>query len=456
MHTYDMLVIGGGPGGYVAAIKGAQLGLSVMLVEKEEVGGICLNHGCIPTKTLLKNVKVYDYVRHASTYGVTVGGDVSFDWAAMLKRKDSVVKRLTGGVGMLLKKNKVTVVKGEADIVSKDTVKVANETYKAKNIVIATGASPVVPPIKGLKEMFEKGFVKTSREMLTIENAPKKLVIIGGGVIGVEFASIFSTLGSDVTVIERLDGILPMMDDDIRDAYLKVMKKNGTKVFAKAEVTEVAQGKVTYKTAEGTTTVEADSVLLSVGMRANLKGTEALKLDLDKGAIMTDETLQTSVKGVYAIGDVNGKYMLAHVASAEGIIVAERIAGHDVRMDYTMVPSAVYGAPEIASIGLTESEAKASGRDYQVSVFPLAGNGRALAENEKDGFAKLIIDSKYKEIIGAHIMASNASDLISEIGVAMKLEGTAYEVASTIHAHPTISEIIMEAAHGAVDKPIHM
>lgn len=451
-----MIVIGSGPGGYVAAIKGAQLGLSVLLIEKEELGGICLNHGCIPTKTFLKNVKVYDTMKHASTYGVTISGEVGFDWTAMLKRKDSVVKRLTTGVAGLLKKNKVTVVKGEAVVKSATEVVIGDETYHGKNLVVASGASPVFPPIKGLKEFYEKGFVKTSRELLQIAEAPKNLVVIGGGVIGCEFSSIFGTLGTNVTVIERLDGILPMMDQDIRNTYAKIMKRNGINVIANAEVTEVKEGSVTYVLDGKTETIIADTVLLSVGMRANLKGFEALDLQLDRGAVKTDEHLKTSVEGVYAIGDVNGKYMLAHVASAEGIVVAEKIAGHDVKMDYSMIPNAVYGAPEIASIGLTEAQAKEQGLDYSVSTFALAGNGRAMAENEKDGFAKLIVENTYKEIIGAHIMSSNASDLISEIGVAMKLEGTAYEVSSTIHAHPTISEIIMEAAHGAVDKPIHM
>ena len=456
MKTYDVLVLGGGPGGYVAAIKSAQLGMKVALVEKEVVGGICLNHGCIPTKTLLKNAKVYQYVSHALEYGVLIDGKITFDWKAMLKRKDTVVKRLTTGVAGLLKKNGVEVYQGLGKVLSPTEVEVNGEKLVTKNLVLATGASPIIPPIPGLKEAYEKGFAVTSRELLKIEDAPKNLVIIGGGVIGVEFATIFSSLGSKVTIIEKLDGILPMMDDDIRSAYAKSLKKLGIDIYINAEVKEVKNNQVTYVLDGNSQNIEADTILVSVGMRPNTQGLEVLNLEMDRSAVKTNEFLETNQKGVYAIGDLNGKYMLAHVASAEGIIVSERIHGKDVKMDYTRVPNAVYGSPEIASIGLTEKEAKERNIAYKVSQFPLIASGKALADNEKDGFVKLIVGEKYKEILGAHILSYNASDLIAEIGVTMTLEGTAYEIASTIHPHPTLSEIIMEAAHGAVDKPIHM
>jgi dihydrolipoamide dehydrogenase len=457
MKTYDIIVLGGGPGGYVAAIKAAQLGAKVLLIEKEVVGGICLNHGCIPTKALLKNAKVYKTILHAAEYGISLGGAVSFDWSLMLKRKDSVVKRLTTGVSGLLKKNGVEVINGFGKVLSKNKVEVNGDTYETKNLIIATGASPIIPPIPGLKEAYEQKIAVTSRELLQIKDAPKRLVIIGGGVIGCEFATIFSSLGSEVTIIEKLDGILPMMDDDIRTAYQKLLKREGIEIFVNAEVKSVQGHHVTYALEGKETTIEADTVLVSVGMRPNIQGFEALNLKMERGAVVTDEHLKTCVEGVYAIGDVNGKYMLAHVASAEGLVAAEYIMGNKkAHLDYSKVPNAVYGSPEIATVGMTEKEVKAKGLKYKVSTFPLAASGKALADNEKDGFIKLIVSEQYKEILGAHILSYNASDLIAEIGVVLELEGTAHEIAHTIHPHPTLSEIVMEAAHGAVDKPIHM
>ena len=457
MKSYEIIVLGGGPGGYVAAIKAAQLGAKVLLIEKEVVGGICLNHGCIPTKTLLKNAKVYKTIKHASDYGVVLGGDVSFDWSLMLKRKDSVVKKLTMGVSGLLKKNGVDVISGFGKVLAADKVEVNGEVYQTKNLIIATGASPIIPPIPGLKESYEQGIAVTSRELLQIKDAPKNLVIIGGGVIGVEFATIFSSLGSKVTIIEKLDGIVPMMDDDIRTQYAKILKREGIEIFVNAEVKAVNKNEVTYQFEGKDHKITADTILISVGMRANSQGLEALNLKMDRANIVTDEHLKTSVPNVYAIGDVNGKYMLAHVASAEGLVAVEYIMGNKkAHLNYDRVPNAVYGSPEIASVGLTEKEAKAKGLKYKVSTFPLAASGKAMADNEKDGFVKLIVSEQYKEIIGAHILSYNASDLIAEIGVTLELEGTAHEIAHTIHPHPTLSEIIMEAAHGAVDKPIHM
>ena len=456
MKTYDIIVLGGGPGGYVAAIKAAQLGAKVALIEKEVVGGICLNHGCIPTKTLLKNAKVYKTVKHALDYGVMIDGAISFDWSLMLKRKDLVVKKLTTGVAGLLKKNGVEVFSGFGKVLSAKQVEVNGEVLETKNLILATGASPIVPPIPGLKDAYEKKIAVTSRELLQIKDAPKNLVIIGGGVIGVEFATIFSSLGSKVTIIEKLDGILPMMDDDVRAAYAKILKRDGIEIFADAEVKAVNDHEVTYSYQGNEVKINADTVLVSVGMRPNTVGLEVLNLKMDRSAILTNDQLETSVPNVYAIGDVNGKYMLAHVASAEGLVAAEYIMGHKAAMKYDRVPNAVYGSPEIATVGLTEKEAKAKGLKYKVSTFPLLASGKAMADNEKDGFIKMIVSEPYKEIIGVHILSYNASDLIAEIGVTLELEGTAHEIAHTIHPHPTLSEIVMEAAHGAVDKPIHM
>lgn len=455
MKNYDVVIIGGGPGGYVAAIKAGQSGLKTALIEKEVVGGICLNHGCIPTKALLKSAKVYKQMLHAKDYGL-LASEVGFDWSQMLKRKDGVVKKLTTGVAFLLKKNKVDVYNGLGVVKDKQTVEVNGETLKTKNLVLATGASPVVPPIPGLKEAYEKGFAVTSRELLQIEKAPKNLVIIGGGVIGVEFATIFSSLGSKVTIIEMQDGILPMMDDDVRKAYTKTLKRDGIEIQTSAQVTGVKGTDVIYELDGKSHKVKADTVLVSVGMRANSKGLESLNLKMNRAAVDTNDKCETNVKGVYAIGDLNGKYMLAHVASHEGLVVIENILGHDKSMDYDQVPNAVYGQPEIASVGKTEKELKNSGIEYVASTFPIAGVGKSVADGEKDGFIKLLVGKKYKELLGAHIFSYNASDLIAELGVTMKLEGTAYEIADTIHAHPTLSEIVMEAAHGAIDKPIHI
>ncbi|MFP4178030.1 MAG: dihydrolipoyl dehydrogenase [Acholeplasmataceae bacterium] len=455
MRTYELVVIGGGPGGYVAAIKAAQLGMKVAMIEKEAVGGICLNHGCIPTKTLIKSSKVYRTIRHSQDYGVTIDGEIKVDWKAMLKRKDKAVKRLTGGVSSLLKKNGVDVIKGEARVISKSKIEVNDEKLETKDLIIATGARPIIPPIPGLKEAYDKGIVRTSRELLVIKEVPKSLVIIGGGVIGVEFATIFASLGTKVTIIEKLDNILTNFDHDIVESYRKLLKKDRIDIHTGAEVKKVDGNRVTYQEKDEEKTIESEAILLSVGMRANSEGLEALGLETDRGMIVTNDRLETSVRNVYAIGDVNGKYMLAHVASAEGITAVENINGKDSELNYSHVPNAVYGIPEIASVGLTEQEAKEKGLDYEISTFPLAANGRALAENERDGFIKLIVSPEYREIIGAHILAYNASDLIAEIGVTLELEGTAHELAHTIHAHPTVSEIVMEAAHGAIDKPIH-
>ena len=454
---YDIVIVGGGPGGYVAAIKAAQYGAKVALVEKEVVGGICLNHGCIPTKTYLKSAKVYKTVLKSKDFGVTTSGEVGFDWSKILSRKNGVVKQLTTGVAFLLKKNGVDVYYGFGEVKSANEVVVNNESLKTKNVIIATGSSAVVPPIPGVKEAYEKGIVVTSRELLNVKDYPKSIVIVGGGVIGVEFATVFNSFGSKVTVIEMMDGILPTMDDEIRTAYAKTLKRDGIEILTKAEVKKVDDHKVTYSLDGKETTIEGDLILMSVGTRANSKGLEHLGLEMDRANIKTNDYLQTNVPGIYAIGDVNGKFMLAHVAEHEGITAVQHILkkGH-AKMNYDQIPSAIYGFPEIAAIGLTEKEAKARGLDYKVSKVPIAAIGKAVADGEKEGFVKLIVDNKYLEVIGAHIYAYNATELISEYSVAMVSEATAHEIAHAIHPHPTLSELTKEAAHGAIDKAIHI
>ena len=456
MKTYDIIVIGGGPGGYVAAIKASQLGAKVALIEKEVVGGICLNHGCIPTKTLLKNVKVYKTIKDAGLFGVNIKGEVTIDWTKMIARKNDVVKQLTGGVSFLLKKNNVDVYYGYGEALSAHEVKVNDEILKTKKLIIATGSSAIVPPIPGVKEAYEKGFVVTSRELLNIKAIPERLLIVGGGVIGIEFATIFATLGTKVTIIEKLPSILAMIDVDVREAYLKSLTKLGISIHTNAEVTKVSNNEVFYNIDGKEHKVTTNLVLMAVGTRANSRGLEKLGLEMDRANIVTDEFLRTNVEDVYAIGDVNGKYMLAHVASHEGLVAAKHATGSKVNaMDYTKVPQAVYGSPEIASVGLTEELAKQQGKDYETSIFPLVGNGKALADNEKEGFIKIITDKKYNEVIGAHIFAYQATEMISELVLALNLETSAEELADAIHPHPTLSEIVGEAAMGALGKAIH-
>ncbi|MFA5692344.1 MAG: dihydrolipoyl dehydrogenase [Acholeplasmataceae bacterium] len=454
---YDIIVVGGGPGGYVAAIKAAQLGASVALVEKEVVGGICLNHGCIPTKTFLKSAKTYETLQNAKAFGLTTTGEIGFDWTKIVGRKDRVVKQLTGGVSFLLKKNKVDVYNGYGEIKSRNEVVVNKETLKTKNVVIATGATAIIPPIPGAKEAYDAKQLVTSRELLNVKEVPKKLVIVGGGVIGVEFATIFNSFGSEVIIIERLPEVISMMDEEIQTTYHKALTGSGIKVLTSASVTKIDGTKVTYTLNDKEETINSDLILMAVGTKANSNGLESLNLKMDRGNIVTNEYLQTNVPGIYAIGDVNGKHMLAHVASYEGIIAVSHILNKKPQgINYDRIPSAIYGSPEIAAIGLTEKEAKERGLDYKVSKVPVAAVGKALADGEREGFVKLIVDKKYLEVLGAHIIAYNATELISEYSVAMTSEATAYEIANSIHPHPTLSELTLEAALGAIDKPIHV
>lgn len=452
---YDVVIIGGGPGGYVAAIKAGQLGAKVALIEKEVVGGICLNHGCIPTKALIKSAKVYETLKKSTDFGVKAE-NITFDWNKIVERKNTIVNQLTNGVSFLLKKNKVEVIQGYGEIVNKNQVKVDNKILDTKNIIIATGSSAIMPPIPGAQEAFDNKILLTSKELLKIDKFPKSLTIVGGGVIGIEFASIFSTLGSKVTIIEKLPTILANMDEEIQVAYTKKLKKDGINILTDAAVTKINKNITTYELNGKEETVNSEVILMAVGTRANSVAFDHLKLNKDRANIVTNEYLQTSIPNIYAIGDVNGKYMLAHVASHEGIIAVEHMLNKQTQpMDYTKIPACVYGSPEIASIGLTEQEAKERNLKYKVSKVPLAAIGKALADGEKEGFIKLIIDEKYLEIIGVHIYAYQATELISEYSLAMIAEATAYELSQAIHPHPTLSELTLEAALGAIDKPIH-
>ncbi len=459
MEKYDVIVLGSGPGGYVAAIKAAQKNLKVAIIEKEAIGGVCLNWGCIPTKALLKSAKVYTEFMNAKDYGIKVEekSTITPDWPSILKRKDRIVRRLTGGVKMLLEKNKVDIYNGEGTIINKHEIKVNDTTLSTKNIIISTGASPILPPIDGLDKAYQDNRLLTSKGMLDIEDIPKNLVIIGGGVIGIEFATIFSSFNTKVTIIERENNILLNVDDDVRENMVKILKKAKITVLTNSTVTKIDESSVIYEDTEGNKQkVDAEKILLSVGMKANNQSFTNLNLQMNKSFVEINEYMETSEKNVYAIGDVTGKMMLAHVASHQGIIAVEHILGNNEEINYNQVPSAIYSFPEIAQIGYTEKEAKEKGLDILVSKFPLQANGKALSANESEGFIKIIASKPYNEIVGVHILADNASDLISEAVMVMKLEGTADEIAKSIHPHPTISEIYHEAALGICDKPIHI
>lgn len=454
--NYDIIIIGGGPGGYVAAIKAGQSGKKVALIEKDNVGGVCLNWGCIPTKAMLKTAKVYKQFLHAEKYGLTIPSkDIQVDLRPIKERKDKIVLRLTTGVKGLLKKAGVTVISGFGTVIDPHTVQINDQLLHANNLILATGAHPFIPPIEGLQKAFESKKAVTAKELLDLDVLPSSLVIIGGGVIGVEFATLYSNLGTKVTIIEQSDNLLSSIDDEIRNAYYKLLANKNLSIITNGKVTKVSENTVIYQKNNVEEDLPYDMVLVSVGTRPNLHGLEKLQLKTNPFGVITNDKLETSVKGVYAIGDMNGKMMLAHVASAEGIVAVENILGKDSEINYNRVPFGIYGFPEIAYVGLTEREAKEKNMDYKVSIFPLSANGKALAEGESDGFIKIIADTTYGELIGVHILAVHATDMISEVVTTMELEGTVYEIAKAIHPHPTLNEIVMEAAHGIIDKPIH-
>lgn len=457
MKEYDVLILGAGPGGYVAAIKAAQMGAKTAVVEAKDIGGVCLNVGCIPTKTLLKSAKVYGNIMNAEKYGIDIKdkGVVSVNVDAMVKRKNQAVKRLTGGVKMLLEKNGVDIYKGFGEVVDKNTIKVNDEVLSTKNLIIATGSSPMIPDIPGIKESFEQGYAVTSTEILDPKEIPEHLIVIGAGTISIEFATLYNALGSNVTILQRSPRILSGIDKDLSEAMAKVLKRKGVKIVYGVKHKKFEGNKVTVEVNGEEKTFEGDKILVSLGRTPNLKGLESLNLETYRKGIVTDERLRTNIEGVYAIGDVNGKYLLAHVASDEGIVAVENIMGKDVKMSYDKIPSCIYSFPEIATVGLTEDEAREKGHDIVVGTFPLSANGKALAEGERDGFVKIVANKEYGEILGVHMMASTATDMIAEGVMTMELEGTLEDLARGIHPHPTLSETVMEAAYVALGSPIH-
>ncbi|HGM3457364.1 dihydrolipoyl dehydrogenase [Clostridioides difficile] len=461
MNT-DLIVIGGGPGGYVAAIRGAQLGLNVVIVEKNELGGTCLNTGCIPTKALFKDAQVLNYFNHAEEYGIKVD-KYGLDLEKVQKRKKKIIKTLTGGVKGLLKANKVIIEKGEAKLISKDSVEIklydgSKKTIKGKNILIASGSKSSKPPIKGA----DLGGVITSKEALEMTTLPKKIVIVGGGVIGIEFAGILNEFGSDVIIVEFLDSIIPMVDKEVASRLTKLLSKRGIKIIVSSKVEEI------YKTDEELiveiskngeiTKLDCTNVLISTGRELDIEGLnlEGLGIRYDKKGIEVDENYCTSMPGVYAIGDVIGGVMLAHVASEEGKVAVERMVGEKTSVDYNLVPNSIFTFPEVSTVGLSEEEVKDKNLDYIVSKFQFSGNGKALTMNDSEGMVKIIASKDKTTIYGVHIIGPNASDLIHEAVVAMKAMLTVEEVASIMHGHPTLSEAFLEASMGILDKAIHL
>lgn len=464
--NFDIIVIGSGPGGYVAAIRASQLGKKVAIIEKENLGGVCLNWGCIPTKALLKSAQVFEYINHASDYGIEVGAPKA-DFNGMVKRSRSVADGMSKGVNFLMKKNKITVIEGTGKLARGKKVVVTDKDGKkseisAEHIIIATGGrARQLPnlPIDGTKII---GY----REAMTLPTQPKKMIVVGAGAIGVEFAYFYKSIGTDVTVIEFMEqGLLPREDAEISKELGKIYKKAGMNILANSSVEHVDTTgqtcKVTVKNRKDDSTqiLECDVVLSAAGVSPNVEdiGLEALGIVLEKGMIKVDEYYRTNVAGIYAIGDVIPTQALAHVASAEGITCVEKIAGHHPEpIDYNNIPGCTYCWPEVSSVGYTEQAAKDAGYEVKVGKFPFSASGKASASGSKDGFVKLIFDAKYGELLGGHMIGANVTEMIAELVVAKKLETTGMELLKSVHPHPTMSEAVMEAAAAAYGEVIHL
>ncbi|MDC3305611.1 dihydrolipoyl dehydrogenase [Flavobacteriales bacterium] len=460
--NFDVIVLGSGPGGYVSAIRASQLGLKVAVIEKESLGGICLNWGCIPTKALLKSAQVFEYISHAEDYGITVK-DANTDFPAIIKRSRDVADGMSSGIAYLLKKNKVEVIYGFGKVKPGNKVAVTvdgkSTDYSAKNIIIATGArSRQLPnlPQDGKKII---GY----RDALALAKAPKKMVIVGSGAIGVEFAYFYNAMGTDVTVVEFMPNIVPVEDVDISKQLQRSFKKSGIKVMTNSSVEKIDTNgtgcKVMIKTKKGEETIECDVVLSAVGIVANIEniGLEEVGIKTEKGKILVDDYYNTNVNGYHAIGDVLPNQSLAHVASAEGITCVEKIAGHNPEpIDYGNIPGCTYASPEIASVGMSEAAAIEAGHEIKVGKFPFTASGKASAAGHKDGFVKVIFDAKYGEWLGCHMIGYNVTEMIAEAVVARKLETTGHEVLKAVHPHPTMSEAVMEAVADAYDEVIHI
>ena len=462
MTEYDVIVLGSGPGGYVTAIRASQLGFKTAIVEKESLGGVCLNWGCIPTKALLKSAQVFEYLKHADDYGLIIKEyDKNFD--AVINRSRNVAKGMSKGVQFLMKKNKIDIIEGHGKILPGKKVSVTKnkETteYKGQNIIIATGARS--REIQSLPQDGKK--IIGYREAMTLSKQPKKLVVVGSGAIGIEFAHFYNAMGTDVTIVEYLDRIVPVEDEEISKQLERSFTNSGINILTSTEVKSVdTKGKdikVILKTNKGEEIITADTILSAVGIKTNIEniGLEEVGIATDQDKILVNDFYQTNIPGYYAIGDVTKGQALAHVASAEGILCVEKIAGHTVEpLDYGNIPGCTYCSPEVASVGLTESQAKEKGFEIKVGKFPFSASGKAQAGGNSEGFVKVIFDSKYGEWLGCHMIGAGVTDMIAEAVLGRKLETTGSEVLKTVHPHPTMSEAVMEAVADAYDEVIHL
>ena len=454
---YDLAIIGGGPGGYVAAERAGAAGLKTVLFERKSLGGVCLNEGCIPTKTLLYSAKVYNYAVNGDHYGV-YAKEPSFNYGEIVSRKDKVVRKLVAGVKAAMKAGKIEVVAEQAMIKGRSaegvTVTAADKEYVAKNLLICTGSEAAVPPFPGLKEAGD--VIVTNREILSLKEQPKELVVIGGGVIGMEFAAFFSTLGTKVTVVEMLPKILGPLDDEISAMLQKIYAKRGIEFCLRCKVTGIEGNTVVYEDPEGKVCrVSGDKILVSVGRRANISGfgleNTGVEMLLNRGGkpcgIKVDEHMRTNVPNIYAAGDVTGFSMLAHTASREGEVAVNNILGKQDHMRYEAIPGVVYTNPEVAGVGLTEEQAKASGKEYEVLKLPMAYSGRFVAENEGgEGICKIIVGKKHHEVLGMHMLGNPCSEIIQSACIAIEMEMTVEQLKEVVFPHPTVSEIIKETA----------
>ncbi len=464
--NFDIIIIGSGPGGYVAAIRASQLGKKVAIIEKENLGGVCLNWGCIPTKALLKSAQVFNYIHHAEEYGIKIGAPDA-DFPKMIARSRGVADGMSKGVNFLMKKNKITVIEGTGKLVRGKKVVVTDKNgqkaeYTSDHIIIATGSRAKELPNLKIDGQKIIGY----REAMTLPSQPKKLVVVGAGAIGVEFAYFYHSIGTEVTVVEFMEqGLLPREDAEISKELAKIYKKAGMNILANSAVENVdisgQQCKVTIKNRKDNSVqvIECDVVLSAAGVTPNTEdiGLEALGIETDRGLIKVDGYCQTNVPGIYAIGDVIPTQALAHVASAEGIVCVEKIAGHHPEpLDYSNIPSCTYCWPEVSSVGMTEAQAKEAGYELKIGKFPFSASGKASASGAKEGFVKVIFDAKYGELLGAHMIGANVTEMIAELVLAKKLESTGHEILKAVHPHPTMSEAVMEATAAAYDEVIHL
>ena len=461
--SYNLIVVGSGPGGYVAAIRASQLGMKVGIVEKESLGGICLNWGCIPTKALLKSAQVFEYVNHSKDYGINIK-NASIDFNLIIKRSRGVAEEMSKGVNFLMKKNKIDILKGFGKIISKNEVEITadkseSQIVNAENIIIATGGrSKELPNVK-----IDGKKVLEYRKAMSLDKQPKKMVVVGSGAIGSEFAYFYNSIGTEVTLIEYLPNVLPLEDVDVSKQLQKSFSKFGINILTNTEVTGVDTSgkgcKVYYKSNNKDNFLECDIVLSAVGVETNIQniGLENVEIISENGKINVDDYYQTNINGIYAIGDIVKGPALAHVASAEGIICVEKIAGMKVEaLDYGNIPGCTYATPEIASVGMTEKQAKEAGYELKIGKFPFSASGKASAAGTKDGFVKVIYDAKYGEWLGCHMIGAGVTDMIAEAVLGRKLETTGLEVLKAVHPHPTMSEAVMEATAAAYDEVIHL